>query len=410
MNDTDKGVAVDTEKLLDWLKAQAMNNNGLIPSFTNADAMAYLGKMDTKKYGRTHGHVQSRIDFACFQCNLPPLGLAADKPFDGAWAQEGRPWAFPVEAMMVAAQSRKWTSENFEAIRKAVAPLPKSANIPWRNQLRRDAGAVKTWADSFASSTGIPRVLYIPPKRKLRIDWTTDELILALELYLNDYRVKSADDKHTKVRELSNLLNQLAVVLGISTGDGYRNANGVAMKLLNFSSIDPTKTVQGKAGLKQGSKLDMEVWKQFADKPLELGKTAVAIRAKIKEFANTAEVAGDDEPEITQAPEGKLLTRTHRVRERRPELVAACKKRAKKLHGFLACAACSFNFGNIYGSDAEHIIDCHHIKPVHTLGEDGETHIDDLVLLCPNCHRLVHSFRPWLTVEELKLRLGSKTS
>lgn len=407
MDTEEKGVLVDTENLLDWFKARAKENGGLIPRFTNPDAMAHLGKTDRKRFGRLHGQVQSRIDFACFKCSLPPLGLAADKPFDGAWSPEDRFWVYPVERMMVAAQSRKWTDEDFETIRREAALLPASAAISWRVQLRNNAEAVKGWAESYASTAGNPHVPYLPPKR----NWTTDELILALELYLADYREKSADDKHDKVIELSKMLNELGRVLGTRTGNGYRNPNGVSMKLLNFSSLDPKKTGQGKAGLKQVSKLDRRVWDRFALHPEELRKTADAIRSRLKEFARTGHaVGGDEEPDLQEAPEGRLLTRTHRVRERQPKLVKACKKRAKELYGYLACAACGFNFGEVYGDDADHIIDCHHTKPVHTLDEDGKTHIDDLELLCSNCHRVVHSFSPWLSIPELKNRLGRQTT
>ncbi|MDP6032209.1 MAG: HNH endonuclease [Alphaproteobacteria bacterium] len=35
--------------------------------------------------------------------------------------------------------------------------------------------------------------------------------------------------------------------------------------------------------------------------------------------------------------------------------------------------------------------------------EVGErTKLSDLVLLCSNCHRMVHRKRPWLTVRELR--------
>lgn len=410
MANTERGVEIDTIKFLDWLQSRARNNQGVLPPFTNTSAMAALGKTEPKKFGRLHGHVQSRIDFACFLSNLPPLGLAADAPFENAWRQEARDWAFPVDRMMVAAQTRKWTDADFNTIRSAVAPLPKIASIPWRNKLIDSPDEVKTWANSFASTLGTPRVKYTPPKHKSnakkRIDWTRDELILALELYLTEYRNKAADDKHKKVVALSELLNQLAHVLGIQAADTYRNPNGVAMKLMNFRSIDPAFQKAGKAGLKQGSKLDAEIWIQYAGNTVALVQVAQAIRAGISQNKGKTHLSGDDEPGLQEAPEGKLLTRTHRFREREPKLVAECKKRALKLKGRLVCEACGFDFGKRYGEDAAHIIDCHHTKPVHTLTEDGKTHVNDLELLCANCHRMVHSFKPWLSSAQVRARLA----
>ena len=52
------------------------------------------------------------------------------------------------------------------------------------------------------------------------------------------------------------------------------------------------------------------------------------------------------------------------------------------------------------------VIECHHIKPLHTLAEAQTTRLEDLALLCSNCHRMVHARRPWLTVDDLKSLLS----
>jgi 5-methylcytosine-specific restriction protein A len=42
------------------------------------------------------------------------------------------------------------------------------------------------------------------------------------------------------------MLNQLAAALGHRRGAKYRNTNGVYMKLMNFRSLDPEYTREGK--------------------------------------------------------------------------------------------------------------------------------------------------------------------
>ncbi|MDG9886369.1 hypothetical protein N7650_26440 [Pseudomonas sp. GD04058] len=42
------------------------------------------------------------------------------------------------------------------------------------------------------------------------------------------------------------------------------------------------------------------------------------------------------------------------------------------------------------------------MKPVHTLKPGEKTKLTELVLLCANCHRLVHSKRPWLSIEQIR--------
>ena len=48
------------------------------------------------------------------------------------------------------------------------------------------------------------------------------------------------------------------------------------------------------------------------------------------------------------------------------------------------------------------IIDCHHQEPLST-GDDARiTKEDDLVCLCPTCHRIAHTRNPPLTVMEIQ--------
>ncbi len=28
--------------------------------------------------------------------------------------------------------------------------------------------------------------------------------------------------------------------------------------------------------------------------------------------------------------------------------------------------------------------------------EEDKTNINDIVMLCPNCHRMIHRYRPWI--------------
>lgn len=104
---------------------------------------------------------------------------------------------------------------------------------------------------------------------------------------------------------------------------------------------------------------------------------------------------------MTEAPEGRILTRVHRQRERSRKLVEQVKAFALTQTGRLNCAACGIDFVKHYGPTAIGIMDVHHTKPLHTLTEGHRTNIKDLALLCPNCHRVIHASRPWLSVEEL---------
>ena len=57
------------------------------------------------------------------------------------------------------------------------------------------------------------------------------------------------------------------------------------------------------------------------------------------------------------------------------------------------------DFKDKYGKRGEDFIECHHINPI-SLGEK-KTSLSDLVLLCSNCHRMIHKKQPWLELHEL---------
>lgn len=103
-----------------------------------------------------------------------------------------------------------------------------------------------------------------------------------------------------------------------------------------------------------------------------------------------------------ESQEGKELFRQHRVRERDSRLTAEKKKRAAA-EGELSCSVCGFSFQAVYG---ESYIECHHTVPI----SQGEriTRLEDLALVCSNCHRMLHRqiSGEYLSVEELKARIG----
>jgi len=395
----------DTSLLLEWLQDGANGNGGLLPPFTNADALYALGKEDLQQFGTAHGNVQSRIDFACFLCNLPPLGCAADAPYKRAWRSSDPTWDYPVSKMQAAAQTRIWSEKDFNSIHEALENLGGQASRLWAGALKTRRQQLRAWAESFTTVTALPRIPApgIPGSQK-RIDWTRDELILALDLYLK-HQGELFDPEDKEIIELSEFLNRMGKVVGVGGGALFRNPNGVAMKMMNFRRFDPKFKAAGKAGLSRGNRLEEPIWAEYSKDRPRLAKVVLAIRATVGQYVGLSDLAGNDEPGFEEAPEGKLLTRLHRFRERNKKLVDQCKKKAMKEQGHLRCSACDFDFGKQYGPTASHIIDCHHTKPVHTLADGEKTSLKDLVLICANCHRVVHSSKQWLTLEELKEKL-----
>lgn len=227
--------------------------------------------------------------------------------------------------------------------------------------------------------------------------WSRDELILALDFY-KKYD-PSIPGKHSQeIADLSILLNCLSSALGGEREATFRNPNGVYMKLMNFRRFDPG--YEGK-GLERGNKDEEVVWKLYAHNETELNKAAVSIRSFVASESVDTEAAMPVPQGVDEADEGRILTRVHTSRERNPKLVERKKGKFLKENGKLFCEACGFDFEAAYGDRGTGFIECHHTKPVSELRPGERTKVDDLVLLCSNCHRMVHRKRPWLNMNKL---------
>lgn len=183
-------------------------------------------------------------------------------------------------------------------------------------------------------------------------DWTRDELILALNFYLQ-HRPNPPGKDSQEIRALSEALGRLGDRLFPATNRGgtFRNENGVYMKLMNFRRLDPLYTADGKTGLGRGAKAEEEVWATFAQDPLRCQQVAKAIMASLDDPEFGAAWLGPDTDDgIQEAAEGRLLTRMHIARERNRQLVESKRKQAMKLHGKLVCEVCDFDFAIPYPS------------------------------------------------------------
>ncbi len=100
--------------------------------------------------------------------------------------------------------------------------------------------------------------------------------------------------------------------------------------------------------------------------------------------------------------EGKTYYKQHITRERDPKLMREAKSRFIREHGSLYCEVCGFNFKDHYGERGNDFIEGHHTKYVSELSREEKTKPSDIVMLCPNCHRMIHR-SPRVSVEELKV-------
>jgi len=111
----------------------------------------------------------------------------------------------------------------------------------------------------------------------------------------------------------------------------------------------------------------------------------------------------DIESDAISAIEGRKKFVTHLQRERKPWLVEAKKTKVLNETGRLACEACGFDFRKVYGED---FAEAHHRAPLSAVETDTETTLDDLAVLCANCHRMIHRTKPMESIEQFRKRLA----
>ncbi|PPK71663.1 HNH endonuclease [Methylobacter tundripaludum] len=98
------------------------------------------------------------------------------------------------------------------------------------------------------------------------------------------------------------------------------------------------------------------------------------------------------------AIEGYARERKYLAHHRNGAIVLQCKERDN-----YTCRACGFSL-RVNGRS---IVECHHLVPLAN-SRERVTSVNDLVCLCPTCHRVAHTSNPPLPLEEIaKLTKGS---
>ncbi len=241
------------------------------------------------------------------------------------------------------------------------------------------------------------------------IKWTQDELIIALDFYL-EHRGNIPNQQSDEIKLLSQQLNRLAVLYNLPRGTKFRNENGVHLTLSNFMTVDPDYAGKGMSHIGMGQR---QIWKDFAGQRENLRAAKQAI---LQHIAHDEAQGVDSPPLLVDANalpplfapsiEGRILSHSHFKRERDPKLVERLKDEYFDKHGHIDCSVCNFDFEKRYGERGHRYMEAHHLRPISQLSPKGETtSMKDLALICANCHRMVHRKSPWLSIDELRRKL-----
>jgi len=92
-------------------------------------------------------------------------------------------------------------------------------------------------------------------------------------------------------------------------------------------------------------------------------------------------------PSNQMRPEGAMKLVTHIRYERNQTLIKAKKDGAGDKP---QCEICRVYLTDRYGDIAAGFIECHHKTPLYKDKKQHSSTIGDLILVCPNCHRMLH--------------------
>lgn len=222
-------------------------------------------------------------------------------------------------------------------------------------------------------------------KIDVKKDWRRDELILLFDAFL-EY---SLLDQKNLIERLLKDLKLLNLYTSRWRTCPQRSKECVKEKLSECSNWEMNKN---------NSKHDYFFYRVFKADRDKYKRLAQCIRV----FLNHNAIFTDEIENINSTFEGVSKEVIHFRRERDQRIIKAKKQRVLFEKGKLECEACNFNFGDKYGDRGEKFIEVHHTEPLSMCGDGQTTFIDDLILLCSNCHRIIHRNEPWISIKELK--------
>lgn len=102
------------------------------------------------------------------------------------------------------------------------------------------------------------------------------------------------------------------------------------------------------------------------------------------------------------AIEGDPRMYCHLRRERDPAISDAKRQAVMATNGKLSCESCGFWTQDTFPGLEGELCEIHHRLPLAFATEPVKTSLNDLAVLCPNCHRAIHRTTPLMSVEEFR--------
>lgn len=211
--------------------------------------------------------------------------------------------------------------------------------------------------------------------------FTRDEVIPTLDvLYSTKSGGVTADSR--EMHELSALLNRLPIHPVQNRRSDFRTAHGISTQLERFE-----RSLNSGINKDHVGPLFFQIASAYENNHDELHLIANAIRKNEPYYS----LQFGNPIEGNCFPEGTLLEHLHRIVELRDGARVS-------LHD--CCEVCALK-PTLYYRPCGSILQQHLLIPPTLLDGQREYGSDSFVTVCPNCHEALHSYRPWLTRDNL---------
>jgi 5-methylcytosine-specific restriction protein A len=230
--------------------------------------------------------------------------------------------------------------------------------------------------------------------------WNKEELILALDLYFRlDYG--QMHGRNPLIIQLSKDLRNLNIHQDIPDKAKFRSVNSVALKLANLKKSD--QNFSGK-GMRDGGKLEKELWNKYHTHRDKLSKEADLIRRHyLKPKSEKTKTA---EPRVNYKSD--FLFQYHKNRETDPLVVKVKKEIVFTESKNLKCEVCGFDSVAFYGEIGNDLMEIHYNKELQKEPGLESSDMNDFVIVCSNCHKALDKNFGLLDAADLKKLIRKK--
>jgi len=223
-------------------------------------------------------------------------------------------------------------------------------------------------------------------------DWNREEIILALDLYFNlDYG--QMHGKNLQVVKLSEELRRMNIHQKIADPESFRSVNSVALKLNNIKKLDQNF---GGKGMRDGGKLEREIWNEFYRHRDKLKKEAVMIRLM---YLNPVK---DKKGKETDEAHRNLIYNVHKNREADPIALKLKLEMVFEKTGLLKCDICECQPATFYGELGSHVLEIHYQKQLEISPGLEPAEMEDFIIVCPNCHSILDKHYSLIDADDLR--------